>query len=399
MPLNAVGLTGSLFLASRITAPMPSPTLPCHIPEKRNGESAAFPTSNRTGIIEKETTAAIMYSAGGWPKNLNILYPPMNALEHNNLRIMNRLGAVSPAWNEVAAVWRTTCGAMSHRLARRSASVYREHFDFSIYFNEVCSTVFGKSKFYLGISEEVEFCERVSVTFRGGMDRKARVVDARSSMPLHRGAFPKFWPHGFLLATARERALFGLTYIASLALRLFALTTSLIFFSHHGVAVAGWAHRMRLAWRGCVVALERAWRHTAPCRGCRRPCGRMDVRPGCLAPCPVFGALPGFSRPRLCAHRQAGHGPDGGAYWRGAGATSALACRELHTCCGAPGRRARHGLPWLAGDCTPGCGATIISDHMHPSSCPAPLAVCQIPLPVTPVGKWSIRRGFYRPIF
>ena len=290
MPLNAVGLTGSLFLASRITAPMPSPTLPCHIPEKRNGESAAFPTSNRTGIIEKETTAAIMYSAGGWPKNLNILYPPMNALEHNNLRIMNRLGAVSPAWNEVAAVWRTTCGAMSHRLARRSASVYREHFDFSIYFNEVCSTVFGKSKFYLGISEEVEFCERVSVTFRGGMDRKARVVDARSSMPLRRGAFPKFWPHGFLVATARERALFGLTYIASLALRLFALTTSLIFFGHHGVAVAGWAHRMRLAWRGCVVALERAWRHTAPCRGCRRPCGRMDVRPGCLAPCPVFRA-------------------------------------------------------------------------------------------------------------
>ena len=69
---------------------------------------------------------------------------------------MNRLGAVSPALNEVAAVWGTTCGAMSHRLARRSASVYREHFDFSIYFNEVCSTVFGKSKFYLGISEEAE---------------------------------------------------------------------------------------------------------------------------------------------------------------------------------------------------------------------------------------------------
>ena len=65
------------------------------------------------------------------------------------------------------------------------------------------------------------------------MDRKARVVDARSSMPLRRGAFPKFWPHGFLVATARERALFGLTYIASLALRLFALTTSLIFFGHH----------------------------------------------------------------------------------------------------------------------------------------------------------------------
>ena len=51
---------------------------------------------------------------------------------------------------------------------------------------------------------------------------------------------------------------------------------------------------------------------------------------GC--PARVFGALPRFfAHPRLCAHRQAGHGPDGRACWRGAGATSTLACGELHT--------------------------------------------------------------------
>ena len=49
-------------------------------------------------------------------------------------------------------------------------------------------------------------------------------------------------------------------------------------------------------------------------------------------PATVFGALPRFfAHPRLCAHRQAGHGPDGRACRRGADATSALACGELHT--------------------------------------------------------------------
>ena len=148
-------------------------------------------------------------------------------------------------------------------------------------------------------------------------------------MPLRRRAFPKFWPRRFLAATARDRALFGLTYIASLALRLFALTTSLIFFGHHdrvpvrrGLGAPDAPGVVEVF----VVVLEREWRHTAPCRGCRRPCVRMDVQPGCLAPCP------GFSRTRVFAHTaRAGYGPDGRACWREACATSALACRELHT--------------------------------------------------------------------
>ena len=132
----------------------------------------------------------------------------------------------------------------------------------------------------------------------------------------------------FVAAMANEWVLSARVFIGSLALRLFALVIPSDLAGHYDkVAVRrGFgAPYAPGAVEVFVVVLERAWRHTAPCRGCRRPCGRMDIQPGCLAPCP------GFSRTRLCAHRQAGHGPDGRACWRGAGATSALACRELHT--------------------------------------------------------------------
>ena len=118
-------------------------------------------------------------------------------------------------------------------------------------------------------------------------------------------------------------------FIGSLALRLFALITPSDLAGHYDrVAV-----RRGLGTPDApgvvevfVVALARAWRHTAPRRGCPAPLRAY----GC--PARVFGTLPRFfAHPRHCAHLQAGHGPDGRACWRGAGATSALACRELHT--------------------------------------------------------------------
>ena len=100
-------------------------------------------------------------------------------------------------------------------------------------------------------------------------------------------------------AMANEWVLFARVFIGSPALRLFALITPCDLAGHYDrVAVR----------RGFgtpdapgvvdvfVVAIERAWRYTAPCRGCRRPCGRMDVQPGCLTP------YPGFSRTRVFAH-------------------------------------------------------------------------------------------------
>ena len=89
---------------------------------------------------------------------------------------------------------------------------------------------------------------------------------------------------------------------------------------------------MHLVWWRCLSwRSERAWRHTAPCRGCRRPCGRMVVRPGCLAPCP------GFSRTRVFAH------------------TVRPATGRMDAPAGVG--PVRHWL-WLAGNYTPGCGAT-----------------------------------------
>ena len=90
------------------------------------------------------------------------------------------------------------------------------------------------------------------------------------------------------------------------------------------------AHRMRLAWWRCLSWRMRGRdgiRHPAVAAG--HPCGRMDVQPGCLAPCP------GYSRTRVFAH------------------TARPATGRMDAPAGLG--PVRHRL-WLAGNSTPGCG-------------------------------------------